>query len=262
MFNDETQLDYFFPSPKQSPKLCRAYIKTSECPRNQCKFFHPDVADLPRWREEQENKEKMRREETEEEKRGRQMGSQDKSERAKVFSDWILDTWGVNTLTSGLILDIAGGRGDLAFELSTRRGLNCAVVDPRQVKLKKWQLKYQKKNPDAKVATYYQDYFTPSFLSSHFIPASSVHLVAGLHPDQATEPLVDTALSLGLDFCVIPCCVFASSFPHRRLKNGSIPTSYEQFCQYIKEKDSRIQEMDLPFAGKNKVLFCTNKNIL
>merc|ERR1719228_3041673 len=102
--------------------------------------------------------EMLRREETEEEKRERLYGSQEKSERAKVFCDWILETWGVASLASGLILDIAGGRGDLAFELSTRRGLSCAVVDPRPAKLKKWQLKYQKRNPAARVAKYYQEF--------------------------------------------------------------------------------------------------------
>ena len=240
--------------------LCLAYIRTSVCPRVKCKFIHPDEKDLVRLREEQEEVERQRREETEEEKRERQVGSEEKSQRAKVFCDWILDTWGKDTLASGLILDIAGGRGDLAFELATRRGLQCAVVDPRPAKLKKWQVKYQKKHPDAAVARYYQDYFSSNFLSSHSIPSSSIELVVGLHPDEATEPLVDAALSLGLDFCVIPCCVFSSSFPARRMKDGSSPSSYQPFCQYLREKDGGIQEIDLPFAGKNKVLFWTNKS--
>ena len=133
------------------------------------------------------------------------------------------------------------------------------MVDPRPAKLKKWQVKYQKKNPLANVAKYYQDYFNSCFLSTHSIPSSSVQLVVGLHPDEATEPLVDAALSLGLDFCVIPCCVFSASFPDRRMKDGSTPSSYEQFCQYLKEKDDGIQEIDLQFDGKNKVLFLKNR---
>ena len=238
---------------------CLAYIRSGVCPRIKCKFFHPEEGDLVRIRVEQEEVDRQRREETEEQKRERQLGSEDKGQRAKVFCDWILETWGQDTLSIGLILDIAGGRGDLAFELATRRGLQCAVVDPRPAKLKKWQVKYQKKNPLANVAKYYQDYFNSSFLSTHSIPPSSVQLVVGLHPDEATEPLVDAALSLGLDFCVIPCCVFSASFPDRRMKDGSTPSSYEQFCQYLKEKDDGIQEIDLQFDGKNKVLFLKNR---
>ena len=39
------------------------------------------------------------------------------------------------------------------------------------------------------------------------------------------------------------------------MKDGKNPTSYEDFVMYLKEKDSRIQEENLSFLGKNKVLF-------
>ena len=44
-------------------------------------------------------------------------------------------------------------------------------------------------------------------------------------------------------------------FDFFRLKDGNNPTSYEDFVMYLKEKDSRIQEENLPFLGKNKVLY-------
>ena len=96
---------------------------------------------------------------------------------------------------------------------------------------------FRKKNPDVKIPKHVQAYFDAEFLKSNSIPMSSIKLVIGLHPDEATEPLViykvakieitefsflhflfqiDTALDSGLDFCVIPCCVFAASFPNRR----------------------------------------------
>ena len=161
-----------------------AYLRTGLCPRPVCRFLHPEGEELARRQEEQEQVAMIRRQETEEEKRERQVGREDKGQRAKVFSDWILATWGRTRLASGLILDVAGGRGDLAFELATRKGLACAVVDPRPAKLKKWQLKYQKKNPGALVASYYETFFNPSFLHQHSISPSSVSLVVGLHPDQ------------------------------------------------------------------------------
>jgi hypothetical protein len=32
-------------------------------------------------------------------------------------------------------------------------------------------------------------------------------IVVGLHPDQATEPIVDFALENNKSFAVVPCCV-------------------------------------------------------
>ena len=231
-----------------------AYLKTGLCPRPACKFLHPEGGELARAREEQEQVARQRREETEEQKRERQVGREDKGQRAKVFADWLVSVWGVSRLGRGLVLDIAGGRGDLAFELA-RRGLTCATVDPRPPKLKRWQVKFRKKHPKVKVPEHYQDYFSSSFLSSLSIPPSSVSLVVGLHPDEATEPLVSAALELGIDFCVIPCCVFSGDFPHRRMEDGGGVSSYEDFCKYLGQKDPRIQEEDLQFEGKNKVLY-------
>ena len=39
------------------------------------------------------------------------------SQRARIFAEWIVDVFGLQYLSSGQVLDIAGGRGDLSFEL-------------------------------------------------------------------------------------------------------------------------------------------------
>ena len=44
-------------------------------------------------------------------------------------------------------------------------------------------------------------------------------IIIGMHPDQATEPIIDMALKYQKPFAVVPCCVFAHENPHRRLKN-------------------------------------------
>lgn len=44
----------------------------------------------------------------------------------------------------------------------------------------------------------------------------------GMHPDQATEPIVVTAIQYRRHWAVIPCCVFAADFPDRTL-----PTSLQ-----------------------------------
>ena len=34
-------------------------------------------------------------------------------------------------------------------------------------------------------------------------------IVLGMHPDQATEAIIDFAIRFGRSFAVVPCCVFA-----------------------------------------------------
>ncbi|GLC52433.1 hypothetical protein PLESTB_000628600 [Pleodorina starrii] len=48
-------------------------------------------------------------------------------------------------------------------------------------------------------------------------------LVVGLHPDQATEAILDFALETGKPFALVPCCVFPRLYPHRRLRLGPSP---------------------------------------
>ena len=115
----------------------------------------------------------------------------------------------------------------------------------------RWQASYQRKHPDARIPKHYQALFTSDFLEAQDIGLTSVKLIVGLHPDEATEPIVTTALALGRPFAVIPCCVFAASFPLRRLKDGSNPSSYEKFLKYLSEKDARIEEERLSFLGYN-----------
>ena len=59
-----------------------------------------------------------------------------------------------------------------------------------------------------------------------------VSIVVGMHPDQATEPIVRAALRAGKPFAVVPCCVFPKSNPHRRLR-GKAVESHEHFCEYL-----------------------------
>ena len=49
--------------------------------------------------------------------------SRGKKGRARVFAEWILTKYGRDYFEGGLILDVGGGRGDLAFELATRQDL-------------------------------------------------------------------------------------------------------------------------------------------
>ena len=112
-------------------------------------------------------------------------------------------------------------------------------------------------------------------------------ILVGIHPDQATEPIVDAALAFGKSFAVLPCCVFPNQNPHRFLPTGTpdchdsveapnpnpspvsllkaesdpnkrarIPVrTYDQFVSYLLAKDPSIRVGQLPFEGRNLVLY-------
>ena len=82
-------------------------------------------------------------------------------------------------------------------------------------------------------------------------------LLVGMHPDQATEAIVDAALELNMPFAVVPCCTFPELFPHRRSADGEPVASYTDFIRYLADKHPSIQKTFLPFKGRNQVLFRT-----
>lgn len=51
--------------------------------------------------------------------------------KATVFRRWLIDTFTLDTMKSGSgVMDVAGGKGELAFELINLNDCPCAVVDP------------------------------------------------------------------------------------------------------------------------------------
>ena len=91
-----------------------------------------------------------------------------------------------------------------------------------------------------------------------FTRLSCASLLVGLHPDGATEALVDFALAHRRPFAVVPCCVFAEQFRERKLMVGNEEMevrSYDAFVEYLRRKDPRIGVQRLPFQGRNAVLY-------
>ncbi|KAK3288946.1 hypothetical protein CYMTET_3596 [Cymbomonas tetramitiformis] len=80
-------------------------------------------------------------------------------------------------------------------------------------------------------------------------------VLIGMHPDEVTEAIVDAALRLDKPFAVVPCCVFTSLFPERRLHDGGPVKTYTDLVTYLKQKDPSIQIDYLPFKGRNRVLY-------
>jgi hypothetical protein len=244
--------------------------------------------------------------------------AQAKCQRAGVFCQWLLATFGeeiiqrssstssdsgnhCNSCTT--VLDVASGKGQLSIELacSPGGGVRCIMVDP--------MIRGQRHDPTIAAATnrqaaksvHYNDNHygdgdddsslqilgkrarkrilkaggtVPTFLPAFFDATSFVQehatmlqkevaLFVGLHPDQCTEAIVDVALRLRKSFAVVPCCVFGDLFSVRMLRQSTttgdqpaVPVrTYEQFLQYLRQKDPRIQQATLPVCGKNQVLY-------
>ena len=68
---------------------------------------------------------------------------------------------------------------------------------------------------------------------------------------------MDFAQRMRKPFALVPCCVYSESFPRRRLPDGRLVRSYEDLVQYVLAKDPGVQVKELPFEGRNKVLWIT-----
>ena len=62
-------------------------------------------------------------------------------------------------------------------------------------------------------------------------------VVTGLHPDQATEPIVRHCLKARKPFLIMPCCVFPNDNPHRRTPAGNPVRSLEDFITFLQALD-------------------------
>ena len=205
-----------------------------------------------------------------------------KSLRAKIFAKWLIDTYGITYLQGRnnqfndihmnskypiQVLDIAGGKGQLSIELSVVGQIPSTIIDPLIRKRGKQLIPKQMKRIQKVNGP------IPNFISKAF--QNNIHnsmnemeqlikhatCLVGLHPDQCTEDILDVALQYNKPVAIVPCCVFPTLFPMRRLcgKHENIEsnrvTTYDDFIQYLLQKDDRLREEILPFEGKNKVIY-------
>jgi hypothetical protein len=89
----------------------------------------------------------------------------------------------------------------------------------------------------------------------HSTLLSTASALVGMHPDEATEPIIDAALRHGRPFAVVPCCVFARALPKVMPGGRGSVQTYEQLLEYLQAKHPAIQRARLPFTGRNVVLF-------
>ncbi|KAF9574844.1 autophagy protein [Mortierella alpina] len=325
---------------------CKFWLNSGKCNKEQCPFWHETdairlKAERRRWVEERVQ---AKRQISHHALDPHQKTTKNQHrERALYFAQWLISTFTREFLTAGAgVLDVAGGRGDLSWELQTRQGIRSTIIEPRAGKgMRKWQRKWLEKfkssnsqpsgnqESDARDKVVVTDMMTESGKNddaedqepdegkdpaglADFIPTSLIYplqatepdrieammdddflqkyerliseasILIGLHPDQATEPIVRAALKAGKPFAVIPCCVFSRDNLHRRLpKDPSLDatnivssvsqddllhadeeasltrpvTSYDDFVTWLSTLHPGIETTWLNFEGMNRVLY-------
>jgi len=164
-----------------------------------------------------------------------------KQERHRVFARWIVETFGVDHV----VLDVAGGKGHLSQCLLELGVSKVVLIDP-----------VPRVEESSSIHIIAEGLVGDGSNLLPLYPAlREVSLIVGMHPDQATEPAVDLARRLSLPWAVIPCCVMPSLFPGRLQSNGLPLRSYSRFCEYLRFKSDFSEQQQLPFIGRNTVIF-------
>jgi hypothetical protein len=186
-----------------------------------------------------------------------------------------------DTVQKDLILEVAGGKGELAARLCVCHQRHVILIDPRPCDIERvfkttvlrvlprvYKERFEKR--EKAEPNYVSDLFRARFrqLAQYFDSRTIASnpdiqdavrrcsLMIGLHADGATEAIVDAALLYGKPFCVVPCCVFPSLFPQRFVVTDDgvteVPVrTHEQFCAYLLGKDPRFRQSTLSFEGRN-----------
>eukprot|EP01080_Neovahlkampfia_damariscottae_P012951 gene12951-7529_t len=231
--------------------LCKIMKETGKCEKKNCQQRHFYLEnELKRFEKMKNQQIFMKQQVLDKNDPFEEKEKNSKKLRAKEYAKFLVETFGLDNLKSGPVLDIAGGRGFVSYYLSLLYGIECYVVDPRGSDLpKKYQKSLKKKNIEFKIVKLL---FDENF-DENLIQKSS--LIFGMHPDEATESIVQVSLLNSKNFAVVPCCVFPNLFP-RKLKNGTEVIEYFHFIDYLNELiGDDVQHSFLPIKGRNKIIY-------
>lgn len=142
--------------------------------------------------------------------------------RFQVVADYIAKNYKGRVAT---IADVAGGQGMLTKILRKKYNFDAEVIDTREYVLKGVQLRKEEYNPD--MADYYD-------------------LIIGLHPDQATRAVAESALIRPT--ILIPCCNFWS-----REKKLGRDALLEEIGRYYKQNNIKFKKVTFDFEGPKNI---------
>ena len=121
-------------------KVCKYFVNSGYCPKENCRYEHID--DGSSKQKFLESKSKSNKATLNHEHDG-PIELESRHARARIFVKWLLQKFlkvndEVNNPKITTIYDIAGGKGEIAFELCVRQKhllnhhVNCIIVDPRK----------------------------------------------------------------------------------------------------------------------------------
>jgi len=213
----------------------------------------------------------------------------DRQERHRIFAEWLVKTYGEDFLSTGSgVLDVAGGNGALGNEL-WKLDIKSTLLDPDprcDVKTIPFQViseplvgngseLTEEENKDGIEIDHTTDPAKAEERQRIRQLVRTCSVIVGMHPDEATEAVIDTSLRLGKPFAIFPCCVFRNLNLERQEKRkhkqqdvgGRDPfRSYNTFCHYLLNDKAPagicFKTENLPFEGRNKVVFLLSHSFL
>ena len=148
--------------------------------------------------------------------------------RFEVLANFIYEHYGKSVK---YIADVAGGQGMLSRLLNKKYNYVSEVIDPRDHGVK--GVEHRVSEYDSGMATYYD-------------------LIVGLHPDEATRPVVESAFHRPI--VIVPCC----NFWDRTRKLGSKAIA-EDIALFFEKNGIEYKMEKLPMKYPDIVVYTFGK---
>lgn len=159
--------------------------------------------------------------------------------RFQAFSDFIIRTYP----NVKRIADVAGGHGLLSVELLLR-GFEPVIIDPRRADTLPHRTRKRLRKEALRIGVVPK--LERVFAMIEEVDLDQFDLIVGMHPDQATEPIVREATRRGKPFAVVPCCV---------MPLDGIGRTFAEWVEYLASLAPGSRVASLPIRGANIAVF-------
>lgn len=173
---------------------------------------------------------------------------------AEHIVDWMIRSWGLETLRSGGVIDVGGDPGFVATVL-LQRGVPVIVVDPCWRMTGKGNrftnLEWFDQVPGSPKFTAFRENFDDNFVARNRDIVSAASALVSLYGDEATDPCLEFAAASGKACAVVPCNECVRFFPpHNQNYDAYVQASVAKACW----RGGRLQRIFLPGAPFSRVL--------